>query len=106
MRMWLVPTELMCRKHLLGEHLEMHMFVGCIDKKISMQGYLDNGLVVLELLKERHDELVKEMSDRGYLHFSPLEQPDMKGGRVDVVENLKELRRRCVYCDERRIAEA
>ena len=36
MRMWNVDPKLMCNKHLLGEHVEMHMFFGTIQKGISM----------------------------------------------------------------------
>ena len=61
MRMWLVTPKLMCDKHLLGEHVEMHMFVGCLLKGKSIQGYIDKGLVDVSLLTARHGALVKEM---------------------------------------------
>lgn len=32
MRMWLVPPSHMCRKHLLGEHVELHMLLGTLKK--------------------------------------------------------------------------
>ena len=35
MRMWNVDVTKMCNKHLLGEHVEMHMFVGIIIKGTS-----------------------------------------------------------------------
>ena len=35
MRMWLVNPALLCRQHLLGEHVEMHMFAGHI-----LEGYV------------------------------------------------------------------
>ena len=38
MRMWMVPVQYMCRKHLLGEHVEHHMLVGSIHKGLSMRG--------------------------------------------------------------------
>ena len=41
MRMWMVNPEILCRKHLLGEHVELHMLVGWIIKGKSIQGYLD-----------------------------------------------------------------
>jgi hypothetical protein len=71
MRMWNVKTKTMCRQHLLGEHLEMHMFAGCLNKGINIEGYL-NGLVETDKLVERHRELVKEMRKRGYKHNSPI----------------------------------
>lgn len=72
MRMWLVPPERMCRKHLLGEHVEMHMFAGSLRKGKSMQGYIDKGLVYFPLLKSRHDDLATEMVKRGMNHESEL----------------------------------
>lgn len=44
MRMWMVPPELMCRQHLLGEHVELHMFVGAINKGtsvVTLPGYCE-----------------------------------------------------------------
>lgn len=40
MRMWKVNPKNMCRQHLLGEHVECHMFVGAILKGISLSGYI------------------------------------------------------------------
>ncbi len=45
MRMWNVLPEYLCRKHLLGEHVEMHMFVGTIKRGVSLNGYIKNKLV-------------------------------------------------------------
>jgi Pyrimidine dimer DNA glycosylase len=40
MRMWLVDPRLMCSQHLLGEHVELHMLVGSLNrKKTSMAFY-------------------------------------------------------------------
>lgn len=99
MRMWLVPTELMCRQHLLGEHVEMHMFAGSLRLGQSVNGYLD-GLVDPKQLVARHDEIVVEMDERGYNHRSPLESPQAEHykGHVDPYANRKELRRRCTTC--------
>ena len=32
MRMWMIDPTMLCTKHLLGEHVELHMFVGTINK--------------------------------------------------------------------------
>lgn len=99
MRMWNVQPKVMCRKHLLGEHVEMHMFAGTLAKGISIQGYLDKGLVNTGEIKTRHDLLAKEMTKRGYNHKSPLEQPSTPVlASVDAVNSLKELARRCPEC--------
>jgi hypothetical protein len=99
MRMWCVDTSKMCRKHLLGEHVECHMFVGTLNKGISVLGYLNTGLLQIDLLKQRHDELVAEMLKRGYLHNKEL--PSFRErivGFVDPHLSEVELRRRCKDC--------
>jgi hypothetical protein len=102
MRMWGVDTKLMCDKHLLGEHVEMHMFVGCIKKRMSLEGYLKGGLVRIDKIRERHGELVREFKRRGFSHRSPLGKFDygyLEGlGKIDAIKNLKELERRCSNC--------
>src|SRR3990167_10296126 len=72
MRMWNLNPSVMCNQHLLGEHVEMNMFKGTIEKGKSIEGYLNNGLVNIGFIKKRHDELVKEMKIRGFSHKSPM----------------------------------
>jgi len=99
--MWKVNPSYLCNQHLLGEHVEMHMFAGCINKGVSLKGYLEKGLVEVHLIKERHEELVKEMLKRGFNHQSSL--PGFKAwreGKVDVFNNLLELSNRCPKCKE------
>ena len=41
MRMWMLPPAGMCRKHLLGEHVELHMLLGSLRRgKIFRAFYL------------------------------------------------------------------
>ena len=100
MRMWKVPPEYLCRKHLLGEHVEMHMFIGTINKDISINGYVKGGLVETQHIASRHDELVNEMEKRGYNHNSPINgwNCNMKLGKVDIKNSINELKRRCPEC--------
>lgn len=106
MRQWMVDPKIMCRQHLLGEHVEHHMFVGTINKGISIAGYLRDNLLEPESLHDRHVELVVEMERRGYNHKSPmpdditvkLEEAFVK---IDRVASLKELLRRCPECRAR-----
>lgn len=101
MRMWLVDPKKLCRKHLLGEHVEMHMFASFINNNKGIQGFLDKGLVATDKIVERHDILARELIDRGYHHQSPIEmKPIEKRGYVDIQENEKELCRRCEKCKE------
>lgn len=102
MRQWNVDPKLLCRKHILGEHVECHMFVGTINKKSSLSGYISRGLVEVHNIEKRHAELVSEMIRRGYNHKSPL--PEFRSwteGHVDSEANLVELARRCPECRKR-----
>jgi len=106
MRMWKVDPSKMCRKHLLGEHVEMHMFVGSINKGIKVDGYIRTGLVDACDISWRHTQLVDEMKRRKYNHNKELPLIDLKEllrlttvlGKVDVVANEIELHRRCKEC--------
>ena len=102
MRQWNVNPEFLCTKHLLGEHVESHMYVGCIKKGTSLKGYIDKGLVEVHHIKSRHDELVKEMIKRGMNHKTPIEEFTCQdAGLVNSEQNINELRRRCEKCRER-----
>ena len=76
MRMWMVDPKIMCRKHLCGEHVEHHMFIGTIKKGTKVDGYLRNNLLEPLSIFQRHQELSNEMLRRGYNHNSPLEECD------------------------------
>lgn len=101
MRMWGIDPQKMCRKHLLGEHVEMHMFVGTINKGISIDGYIQKGLVNPSKIVSRHEELAREMERRGYTHKSPLPKilkknlPDIP---LNVKANKEDLKNRCGEC--------
>ena len=72
MRMWMVNPRKMCRKHLLGEHVELHMLVGTLQRRKRVDGFVANGLIEPLAIRERHGALVKEMERRGYRRQSPL----------------------------------
>ena len=103
MRMWGVNPALLCDKHLLGEHVEMHMFAGTIKKGISTKGYEETGLVDLSKIRSRHDKIAKEMKRRGMNHKSPMDSivDGLKGGKIDIKANLRELEQRCKECGEK-----
>jgi hypothetical protein len=111
MRMWDVPTHLLCRQHLLGEHNEMHAFLGSIYKGVRMAGYIQRGLLNPRLLWRRHQQLVDELLRRGYNHHSPLPTWGLRDAAilavlrqthpVDRRANIAELYRRCPNCRQR-----
>jgi len=98
----MVPPRLMCRQHLLGEHVELHMLVGTIKANKSVDGYVNKNLIMTSKIKERHDALVNEMGNRGYNHKSPLEYDDkLHKGQVSVLDSIAELVKRCPECKKR-----
>jgi len=99
MRMWLLDPRKMCRNHLLGEHVELHMLVGSINKGMNLDGY--DGIIEPSKIKERHGKLVVEMERRGYNHKSPLKKFNVgKYGelKVDVRKSKSDIRERCNKC--------
>lgn len=110
MRMWLVPPKVLCRRHLLGEHYEMHMFLGSYKKNISLKGFINNGMLDPSCMLERHDVLRDEMYERQYEHDTPIEEDLCESlandysdytSCVDVDKNIKVLQERCPTCTER-----
>ena len=103
MRLWLVDPKMMCRKHLLGEHVECHMFVGTINKGVSVNGYVRLNLLEIEQLRSRHDELAIEIERRGYKHKTPLGEFSMQGISTQKINRhsaLSNLLKRCANCRE------
>ena len=99
----MVDPKILCRQHLLGEHVESHMFLGTITKGKSIQGYLDRGLIEVHNLAARHDQLAQEMTARGYNHQSSFAADFQHGclGVVDKERSLQDLIGRCPRCKKR-----
>ena len=102
MRMWMLPPETMCRKHLLGEHVELHMLLGSLRRGKNIDGFLAGKLVDPRRMFRRHEELVLEMERRGYRHASPLDEAECEtlarrygrtGTGIDAGANAAELAR-------------
>lgn len=77
MRIWDIQPALLCRKHLLGEHRELHALWTILSQ--NKKGYRNHPetkrwVGKLAALYERHELLVKEMERRNYNHKSPLEK--------------------------------
>lgn len=109
MRMWMTDVRTMCDKHLLGEHVETHMFVGAMRRGVRLDGYVKNNLFEPLSLKARHDALATEMQVRGMKHASHMDAalvnvlvgtlPDyIWDAKVDKVSSLEDLIGRCPKC--------
>jgi hypothetical protein len=112
MRMWMVPPKLMCRQHLLGEHLELHMFATTIKQGKKIKGFINNNLCEPLSLEKRHEELVQEMIKRKYNHKSPfpkLKEEDLSylyediDKTIDSQKSEKDLMERCPRCWARNV---
>lgn len=111
MRMWMVDPKKMCLQHLLGEHVECHMFVGTINKGTKVDGYISNDLLQIQSLRERHDRIAEELKKRNFEthgiiknHRTLLKDFNVnycKHIKIDKDRNEKELRRRCEECRRR-----
>lgn len=115
MRMWGTPLNVMCNAHMLGEHRELHMFVGalkaCCEGRMRIHGHLAAGLLITtpEYIVQRHDDIVIEMRRRGmiagYMHDTkmsvddiPTYQGEGAPGFLDLEANLATMRERCDVC--------
>ena len=102
--MWMVNPKIMCRQHLLGEHVEIHMFIGTINRGKSVKGYLEKGLLEIHNLYTRHNILVEEMKRRSYNHYSIVDGKwkfAEQVGKIDKEKNIEDLVNRCVRCKTR-----
>ena len=106
MRMWMVDPTNLCRKHLLGEHGEIHKHRHNFVKKHRITNRIFP-IVQIEpsSMEKRHDELVEEMIRRGFNHQSPFEQPDIsylpldqQNAKVDIENSIRDLKTRCPEC--------
>lgn len=103
MRMWMIDPRLLCRRHLNGEHYEIHMLAGHLRAGHSITGYLERGLLEPQNMKARHDELMIEMIRRGSdnCHKSPLAVDfECPVGKVSRKQTFDDLRGRCPRCVE------
>jgi Pyrimidine dimer DNA glycosylase len=77
MRIWDIPPETLCDRHLLGEHAEEHAIWSVLTG--GKKGYSRHPETLrwkgkLKALYARHEAVVREMSARGFSHRSPLEK--------------------------------
>jgi len=108
MRIWDIPVNKLCQKHLLGEHRELHAIWSIIiNNKI---GYSNHPETLrwkgkLKALYFRHEKQMIEMKKRGFNHNSPLEEKFANGDKTqnvlldDVEEQIKILKTKKCKCN-------
>lgn len=109
MRMWMIKPELLCGKHLLGEHGEIHKHRHNFEKKHKITKRI-SPVVQIEpaSMEVRHNALAVEMIARGFNHNSPYEQPDLshlnneeRFAKADLSISILDLKNRCPECANR-----
>ena len=93
MRVWDISPIRLCRKHLLGEHREIHAIFSII--YYGKKGYSHHPETLrwvgkLKALRKRHEATVKEMLRRGYKHHSPLPRVNDYGEQYEYVNSIYE----------------
>ena len=98
MRIWDISPNKLCKNHLLGEHRELHAMWTVITE--NKKGYSLHPETLrwkgkLKAMYFRHEQLVQEMTNRGYNHQSPLDKRKAKGKSIqnDFVDSpLKQIK--------------
>lgn len=116
MRMWMVNPRTMCKQHLGGEHVELHMFVGSLRKKKSITGYIERNQLEPQAIIKRHRVLAAEIDRRAGLrgsggHASDLPDYDLsylpeheQHFKINRKLAAKELYSRCPLCRARKLS--
>lgn len=94
-RIWDLEPGVLCDRHLLGEHRELHAVWSILTT--GKRGYANHPETLrwrgrLKALYARHGGLVEEMERRGFDHRSPLD-PALATGAVRQTELLESLER-------------
>lgn len=84
MRIWDISPKLLCRKHLLAEHRELHGLWNILIKHNKTGGYSRHPETLRWIGKEkalylRHKKLIGEFKRRNYRHNTPLEKELVTG---------------------------
>lgn len=105
MRIWDIHVRHLCRKHLLGEHRELHGLWNILTKHGGRGGYsahpeTKRWVGRQKALFLRHEALVEEMGKRVYIHRSPLD-PALATGSADQKVFLDSLERQQLLLKEK-----
>jgi hypothetical protein len=101
MRIWDLDPHLLCDRHLLGEHRELHAIWSILTSGRS--GYANHPETRrwrgrLAALYARHDQQADEMARRGFRHASPLDRRLATGAphETELIDPIEAQRARLV----------
>jgi Pyrimidine dimer DNA glycosylase len=102
-RVWDLDPSVLCDRHLLGEHRELHAIWSILTT--GKRGYARHPETLrwngrLAALYARHEAEVAEMARRGFRHASPLAPRLATGAPVqpELVDSVKAQRERLARC--------
>jgi hypothetical protein len=102
-RIWDLEPALLCDRHLLGEHRELHGIWSILTT--GKRGYSRHPETLrwrgrLAALYARHEAQVAEMARRGFRHASPLDPRLATGEAVqtELVDSVEAQRERLARC--------
>lgn len=105
MRMWNIEPRLLCEKHLIQEHSDMHEIVFRFQLGLEVVGFVRDGSIDPTGVYVRHLNLEAEMTRRGATKFSPISFVQWRalsqwyGSQlIDVGQSLTELKNLCEAC--------
>ena len=109
MRMWMINPTLLCSKHLLGEHGEIHKHRHNFEKKHKITKRISPVVQIEpESMEKRHNALAEEMLARKFNHKSPYTQPDLsylkneeRFAKANLGVSVMDLKSRCPECANR-----
>ena len=99
MRHWGIKPKYLCRKHLLGAHVECHMLEGTMRCGRNIHNFIKFGLIETHNNRLFHEQLAEEMKARGYNHNDKkILSVLSRRGELNIEANVDELKFRCEEC--------
>ena len=87
MRMWMVNPRIMCRQHLLGEHVEIHMFHS--ENKLLLKAFNEKEMRILGRIVARREQysIDRLMIDYEKHLLQALKRAPRCGSQINVLMN-------------------
>jgi hypothetical protein len=111
MRIWDLPVDRLCNKHLVAQHFESHCIHAIIVEEQTLSRWwtapeVERWKGRIPALERKHGETVQEMIKRGFKHKTPMVFGDnglniMPDPWQPVAVQIEKLAARCTDCAER-----
>ena len=108
MRMWMVNPKLLCQRHLLSEHCDIHRFISSVRVGHDVRRCLIRAMIDPSKVYQRHAELEEEIAERGGRLNSPLLASECNAyakwygsTTINISRSLSDLSNCCIDCQSR-----